>query len=129
MSRSDCTVFSHHHYTTHSAGRPPNRWLRPSGYLAGGRSHADGGILQHTAETTHLVTLEVGKVYHIVITRQVVAHYVIFDMLAVLGSYLHAALLIHQVNNEIIAESMVANGLPVSLGGVALARHGFVQIV
>ena len=92
--------------------------------LAGGRGHADAGVLQHTAEATHLVTLEVGEVDHEVVVLQVVTHDVVLQVCRVGHGNLHLALLVHQVHTEDRVEAVLVDGLPVLLRVLARAAVG-----
>ena len=96
--------------------------------LAVGRGHADGGVLQHTAQAAHRVTLEVGQVDHEVVACQVVAHDVVLDVLAVAHGNLHLAFLVHQVHDEQRVEAVLVYRLPVRLKRVALAAVGRIAL-
>jgi len=83
--------------------------------LSIGRGNADGGILEHSAEAAHSVTLEVGKVDHEVVVGKVVAYDVIFQVLLILDRYAHLAIFVHDVNSKEAVETMLVDGLPVLL--------------
>ena len=83
--------------------------------LAIGGGNADGGILEHSAEAAHGVTLKVGKVDHEVVVGKVVAYDVIFQVLLILDRYAHLAIFVHDVNSKEAVETMLVDGLPVLL--------------
>lgn len=71
----------------------------PCGYVScrlGGNTYAL--VLQHTADATHGMTLEVGKVYHEVIICKMASHQVLREPFCILHWKIHAAFLIHYID-------------------------------
>ena len=82
----------------------------------GSRVHTYRLVLQHAAESTHGMPLEVGQVDHEIIVLQVGAYDVVLQMLRVLDRQLHFAFFVHDVNGGDIVVTTLGDGLTVFLG-------------
>ena len=78
--------------------------------------YTDGGVLHHTAEAPHGMSLEVGEVDHEVVVGKVLAHDIVFQVFLVLNGDADVVELIHDVHGEDAVEAMVMNRLPMFLG-------------
>ena len=92
--------------------------------LACRRCHANRGVLQDAAETSHRMSLEMSKVDHEVVVVYVFADDVVLEVCRVLDCNPLLPELVHQVDREDAVESMLMNSLPVVLGVLACSSVG-----
>ena len=91
--------------------------------VAGG--HADGQLFQCAAVAAHGVPLEMGQHQHGIVLRQIFAHKILLNDLAVRDGQLHVrAFRVQQVHLEPVAPAVGGQGFPVLFGGVALPVIG-----